>query len=474
MKRVLYLMALLLVPVLAVYGCSGGSKAATTASASASAQTGSLTVSAKFPSGGAQGQVGTAYIDTNTDSIDIEINDSNYNQYFVTLTAADPTATIPEIAIGPADITIVTYDSSASQLDEVGIAAEIVEGANVLTTTLIRGLWTFSSPILLNSTMPSSTETVTEVSIFGGDTGYVGYASIDDTQRSRLTRYPVLWKGTDLLASMNDPLSNSVTFNYCPDTDTCFGMELVYVNQFIGPSMSGNALDGGEFNLVPDTAYSNSITWDPMYPRSNRFAFFFAKPFGFDPSLVVDNTGGYGYGDDGPMIMNHPDGSDAIPDLNAFANTRVTGATTMEGNIVEVLEKNWSGSLSNCIDNDWNPGTIVNCPQMGPAKVSGSAMNKAFLKAISGRVGKSAAPDGQGCYRNLTWSGTDTHEECWDFYDYWDTNCGYVDGETCFGDGYCDGGIVTFDWSGTGDICGHSFTATGSQIPTTDLQFLIQ
>lgn len=544
MKKAVLLIALLLLPAIALYGCSGGTSSVTGTSGDsgpAVSKTGSLTISAKFPQNGKKGEIGTALIDQNTQYIDIDVYDARGRHHYVELTPANPTATIANIPVGRIDIHISTYDSARSLLDYLNASGEIVEGQNTLVATLIRGSWQFvdaqGNPvsIRLNGTLSSATDTLDSFSVipYSGSippTDYVtiqgcvyddpttmnpipgavvstsldsqtavtdangcfflqtntpatysntpytitiiapGYptfsqtwvwgdhpvnqvfylntggfgtaglkkSSIDDTKPWGSSWYYLLWKGSGL------PIT------YCGSDKTCqSGIE--YFNQFIGPSTNNNAIASGEIQLTPDPNYPDTYGCDQYgYCESNRSAFFFGLPIGFN----------YGEGEGGPDTITDPNGTDMIPILNSYATTRVTASDTITGNIVEVLEKTRTETMT-CYDvngvttpdDPSDSNVLIPCPWLAPAK---KAKTNAIIKALSERLGKAQTGN---CYQNLNWSSTYTWTE------YWDLDNDY----------YRDDPVMVVEtYSGSGDVCAHAFTAKGSQLPSTDLGLIIQ
>lgn len=419
MRKVLLLFALLLLPLMALYGCSGsGTGLSADTSTDTVSKTGSLTVSAKFPQNGNKGEIGTALIDENTASIEVFVETSS-GSYSLSLTPASPTGTIANIPVGSLWVSIYTYDSAINMLDYLYLGGEIVEGQNTLTATLIRGSWQLvnasnqSTSITLNKTLSTDTTTLNSFSVIPYTDWYASAkkASIDPTKNFNWSEYNLLWKGSGFSSDL------------CGATETCQGW-LGYLNQFIGPSTNNNSIADGEIPLLPTSDYTPTLD-EP----TNRWAFF-------------------GGGLEGMNTFSDPDV------LNYF-NSRVTGATTMEGNILELLTKSETGAET-CYDLSDNP---ITCP----ASKSKKGLQKSITKAMSQRLGKAVA-DANGCFINLNVTGTDDWESCADLTG---------DGLSCYT--YPDDWykvVETWDW--TGDACGHSFKAVGSQLPSTDLGLIVQ
>ena len=430
MRKFLVLFTLFLLPLIALYGCGSEGvsiSSNTTGDTPTPTKTGELVVSAKFPQNGKKGEIGTALIDENTATIEVRVYDSLGSWRWVELTPTNPTGRIANIAVGPVYIYIYTYDSSQNMLDYLFVDGEIVEGQNTLVATLIRGSWQFvdannqPTSITLNKTLSTDTTTLTSFSVIP-----YTYPYIDWDEPFAESEYNLLWKGSGFSSELCGG-----------STETCWDEGLSYFNQFIGPSTNNNAIDSQYLPLSPTLE-------------------------GYSRSAFIAGTA--------------PEGMSDIsdPDILNYLNSKVTGPDTMEGHIVELLTKSRTGTRT-CYDYS---GNEITCPETGSASKSNKGLSKAIAKAISQRAGK-AAIDQDGCFRNLTFSGTEEWEECADL----DNDGNWCE---CFdfdNDGwYCEEGersaddwfkvVETFDWAG--DACVHPFKAIGSQLPTTDLELVVQ
>lgn len=422
MRKVLLLFALLLLPLMAFYGCSGsgtGLSADTSTDTGTVSKTGSLTVSAKFPQNGNKGEIGTALIDENTATIEVFVETSS-GGYSLSLTPSNPTGTIANIPVGSLWVSIYTYDSANIMLDYLYLGGEIVEGQNTLTATLIRGSWQLvdssnnPTSITLSKTLSTDTTTLNRFSVIPSSYYYAKKSSIDPTKNFGWSEYNLLWKGSGFSSDL------------CGATETCQSW-LGYLNQFMGPSTNNNSIADGEIPLPATSGYVPT-----EYEPTNRWAFF-------------------GGGLEGMNTFSDPDA------LNYF-NSRVTGATTMEGNILEILAKSdtWTETCKDLSDNP------ITCPwDVGVASKSKKGLQKSITKAMSQRLGKAVA-NANGCFIDLNVTGADEWEECADLDG---------DGIWCEPEEYFKV-VETWDW--TGDACGHSFKAVGSQLPSTDLGLIIQ
>jgi len=418
MRKFLVLFTLFLLPLIALYGCGSEGvsiSSNTTGDTPTLTKTGELVVSAKFPQNGKKGEIGTALIDVNTATIEVNVYDSSGSWHGVELTPTNPTGRIANIAVGPVYIDIYTYDSSQNMLDYLYVGGEIVEGQNTLVATLIRGSWQFvdannaATSIRLNKTYPDDTTTLTSFSV----TPYWYYSmkksSIDWNKLFAESEYKLLWKGSGFSSEL------------CGYTEICWDEGLSYFNQFIGPSTNNNAIDSQYLPLSPTAE-------------------------GYRRSAFIAGTA--------------PEGMSDIsdPDILNYLNSKVTGPNTMEGNIVELLTKSEEETLT-CYDLSGNP---ITCPETGSASKSNKGRSKAIAKAISQRAGKSAI-DSDGCFRDLTVSSTDEWEGCAD-----------LDNDGWWCESPDDWFKVVATWEWRGDACVHPFKAIGGQLPTTDLELVVQ
>ncbi len=413
--KLLASLALFSLPVVAVScgGGGGGSLGMAGSNTEKVVKTGELVVSAKFPS---KGEVGSALIDQNTARIRVnvrKVTESGAEQWIGTidLTPSNPTGRLANVPIGPVRVYVSSYDSGNNLLDHLFITGEIVEGQNNIVATLIRGSWTLvdnngnPTTIRLNKTLSDDPTTINSFSVIPYSDPYFGYFD-----------YYLLWKGSGFLTEVPDG---------CQYQDKCLDY-LDYHNIFIGPSTNKNYLDSDRMLLR-----STSEGYE-------RDAFIVGGPPGDDEDASLSD-----------------------PDIQNYFNSRVTGPTTIEGTIFEVLTRDQQGALT-CYDMQ---GNQVNCPSgvSSSSLKQGKGIKTAVQKALSQRVGKSA-PDSQGCFRNASGSWTDEWIECLGDLNDNGMLCEYPDDHIRI--------VVSVTWSG--DVCIHPFKARGSQLPTTDLAVVIQ
>ncbi|MBM4137241.1 MAG: hypothetical protein FJ241_10490 [Nitrospira sp.] len=430
MRKFLKLFILLMLPLIALYGCGSSSVSDTKAGIT---KTGNLVVSAKFPQNGQKGQIGTAFIDEDTYYIMVTVTDAAGDDYILDLTPENNTGTVPNIPVGQIYITINTWDSQDNNLDYLELAGTIVEGNNTLTATLLRGNWQlvddFETPspvsIQLNKTLSADTTTITDFSLITSGYGYASAkkAAIDLEEEFGVSIYDIIAFGSGF------------SLDYCDSTEYCIGYEGVsYYNQFAGPSTTNNALNSDEgMPLEPDTQYPI-----PEEADSNRTAVF---------SGIIP-----------------PEGEFSDPDALNYFNTRVTGANTIEGTLIEMLIKSETDSVQ-CFDVNGvttpEPGdsnVLITCPFPQGQSVK-KAINKSIVKALTQRSGvKRSAPDQEGCFRNIQTS--DSYSNTVNVYDLNQ-------------DGQNDPMNIVSSFGWTGDACVHPFKALGSQLPPEHLDLMV-
>ncbi len=416
--RLLASLALFSLPVVAVScGGGGGSLGMAGSNTEKVVKTGELVVSAKFPS---EGEVGSALIDQNTARIRVDVRkvtESGAEQEIgtINLTPSNPTGRLANVPTGPVRVYVRSYDSDNNLLDYLFVTGEIVEGQNNIVATLIRGAWTLvdnngnPTTIRLNKTLSDDPTTINSFSVIPYSYSYVDF---DDFEAD----YNLLWKGSGFLTGVP---------NGCQYQDKCLDY-LKYRNIFTGPSTNKNYLDSDKLSLRSTSE------------GHKRGAFIVGTPPG--------DGGNASFSD---------------PDIQNYFNSRVTGPTTIEGTIFEILTRNQQETLT-CYNMQ---GNQVTCPSgvSSSSLKQGKGIKTAVQKALSQRVGKSA-PDSQGCFRNGTATWTDEWIEC----------LGDLDGDNI----YCEYPneririVASVTWSG--DVCIHPFKARGSQLPTTDLEVVIQ
>jgi len=476
MKPMATIAALLIVSLLLVAGCGSSSMKTDT-------KTGSLKVEALFPGVSGGGSIGAARIDSSTARIRVDVIPASgviftpytsanpYYGYYrlnglrrAMLTATAPTTTISGLPLGKTLVLITTFDTNNSVLDQLLAGGEIVEGTNSLTATLLRGTWTFSSPIPLNKTMSSDTTQLTKLSLiapaamkrlyyFRNMTSLPSYFA--QMQSPGTTDFAALPGGT-LGGLFEGTFSNYTTgcrppqgyWNYSSSTyqpvtgwnsSTMCGNQAYYENYFKGTT-SVNGLDIEGIYLKPDSTYPRGI--DPSDGNTNRRAFLFGLYSSPLRALFTSNNS---------TTFSDPTVLDAL----RTGGTRATAANTLSGTFIETLTK-WYSSSRRCYDGQ----TEVICYQgmyKGAAKAEAARKRGILSRILQQRmlgIGAAAA-NAQGCYVDL--QIVDQSEWTYPYSVYDPTNNTYR--------------MTTITerekWHERLDACLTSFTATGAQPSTT-------
>lgn len=406
----------------------------------------SLNVAAQFPTAGQPGQVGAAMIDENTAIIYVSVCDSTTQQQETmncqdaTLTKDSPSTEFTNLTLHDKWVRIWTYDATEQPLDYMEVGAKLSEGQNTLTATLIRAKWTLASAITLNKTRAGSVERLDSFSVLGGYGNGYGWdfarptaAVVDITRPIGMAYYSSLWRGVNLYDTVTEQ-----------NTRDSLVSELDYFNQFVGPGTNSNAVDGAEIELTPDPDFPDSTDClQDTITCSNRWATIIG--------LLNDPE------ENGTFTFSDP----AVNNINL---TRVTGAKTMQGTILEALEKSSTNSMT-CYAGTNNTAPVIACPWTDAAPtaiVAARVKNKrnAVARAAStqGQAGKAAA-DANGCFKDLTMTITGSYSTTWD-----------LNGDNIWNEPLFVQGVNVW----TGDACLHPFTATASQIPSTDISVLVQ
>ncbi|MDD5717173.1 MAG: hypothetical protein PHW64_05160 [Sulfuricurvum sp.] len=434
--------ALALVGGIGMVGCNEGTS-------NASAPSGTVVMTASLPSGG----VSKSLIDENTGTIEVKLYSGKY-QYGgpqpvlvadVNITRTSPTATIAKVPVGDFYAQIISYDSNGSELDHMHLAGTIVEGTNTLNATFVRGKWTLDTPITLNKTLSTDTARIDSISVVPNaeiyNTTSMGKAAFDYNSPLGYTSLPVMVNGANLpkvvYSGYNQKTYNE-EYNVTSTTETRVGGYITYMNQFKGPNTNTNALQSDEMLLKP---VSGNVISDDLNNTRSLFV------LGVDPAQQESMYQEPGYESNSTFSQ----------DVAMYATTKVTAYNKISGNIIEV------NTLSNsytrkCYDGNATT-TQVTCPwdqQLFAAK----ARQKAVVKGMNtkrAKLGKSAVGT-DGCYRNLT--STDSSRY---LGSVWDQNTSTSRPITV---------VETTVWAG--DACVHPFTATGTQLPSTDMNLTIQ
>lgn len=451
MRKGMFATALLLAGSAGLFtSCGGGSSLSSTGGAETSvSKTAEVVVSAKFPN--TSGGIRPAHIDEAVSSITVTLYAGCNQDYTicdvyreVTLTRSNPSATITNLPVGKFSYQIVAKDNFDAIVDYLNGIGELSEGRNSLTATLIRAKWSFvdnngnPTSISLNKTYSSSQETISYFVVLPYYTPYFYDLSLHD----------IYYFGSNLNAQ-------GCNGNRCGGYN-----KLVYYNNFTN-NQNKNALESGQLPLIPDPNYQNTYNpypntcwgyYNDPYGCTNRGAVIVGLPFNFDY--------GYDYWDTQERRFTY-NGQDVTGIINEYLNqygTSVTSADRMRGLMIEFLFKQGQ-SQTQCYDVDGDTcGGQQNCEIQCPyyvMKANKTNKTKMVLKALSNRIGKAQV---QECYRDLVVN------ERYEWAGYFDLNNDYTP----------DRVKVVETMNATLDACFHTFNAKASQIPSTDLQLIIQ
>lgn len=480
MKRASTLIALFLLPLLVISGCSSGGNSSANA-------TGSLSISAAFPTNGQSGKIGTAQLDTSTARIKVEVipasgvvwNSTNPNMPFYgsytlsglqtkNLTASAPSTTFSSLPIGPAYVLITTFDANGKALDQVKANGTIVEGSNSLTATLLRGSWTFNTPIALNKTMSADTTTI---SSFGAVSAVGMSKTMFANQTTMRSNFPGYQQNNFMYGSPTGMLFHGTFSNYTTgcrgpqvydpasvsystasgwNSSTMCGGETLYHNYFSGTT-NYNSLEGEQdIPLKPDMTYYPKGFWPG--DKTNRFAFVMGN---YSSPVKPPGTSG-------SNSTTFSDSTIATALQNNY--TRTTGGSAMSGTIIEAVTK-WYSSSRRC----YSGTTQVSCGQQPYKTVSKSSGNRQYKSALSTALWKrmagigTSAADTQGCYRDL--SITSKYEYTYPQYSGMDPATQQPI--------YTSITQKTTDYEKV-DACLNQFTASGAQVAAADISIAEQ
>ncbi|MCK9372358.1 MAG: hypothetical protein M0P91_04115 [Sulfuricurvum sp.] len=422
--------AVALAGIVGLVGCNEG------ASSASASPTGDIVVSASLPNS----PLGKSLIDQNTQIINVKVYTLDpYEKLIgdVNITKTSPTATIMKVPVGDFYATVTSYDSNKTALDMLWTGGTIAEGKNALVSTLIRGKWTLDAPVTFNKTLSTDTARIDSLSVIPNAYYYAANKSaIDLNGTYGWTNHPTYLNGANLPKFVEgyNNTANNYERNVTSTTETRWGTTISYLNQFKGLSTNSNALEDAWILLKP---ISGTVVREDL--NNTREAFI----MGIDPVRSHKYTN-YEYN----TTFSDPTASN-------YATSQVTAYNKMSGNIIESRTKaqNWT---EKCYDEN---GTTVACPWNQTTTVA-TARKKAVTKAFSAKsvaLGKSAA-NANNCYIDL--NVTDRERGTGTYYDYNTSTYKKITYD------------YTYFWKG--DACGHPFTATGTQLPQTDLNITIQ
>jgi len=483
MKKYLLLSAIFCGAI--IFSSCGGSSSTTTAESLQTQRVGTLTIGMKFPN--SKG-LSTQILDPNINCIEVELNSITEEPYTyllskkVILTPDNPQATITNIPVGPAVIYIRATDGQpdnsfcdGNTIESLNAYANIAEGENNFIVNLIRAKWEFvdsngnPSPITLNGTDPTSTETIEGFYL----TQYYHYTSmskqaVDENQPSGSNFYYAIFYGSNLSAC--DPQNGT----------QCIAGAHYYI-QLLGPSTSNNAFHTFEVSLQPS--------------GNNERGF---SIVGVSPCYIIygyyhNYWGYYGY-----TQCSYQFSDDTV---NDYLNTTVVDSDTMKGYIVEYLVKDEDSTVTCYSDVDLT--NEVQCPadyQM--LSLRAKALKSIVQKFMSAASLKTMQAENTVEDLTYTYSEVEKVNTAW-WGTQQDTND--IDGDGVTGEFLCDNNFdgqydlnddtdgdgniecwesrnggdgvdfyIKYTYTGTLDLAFYPFTAKASPIPSTGTNLTIQ
>ncbi len=456
----------LLTPALILNGCDGGGGSAPAASAQAAKA--NVGIAVEFPAPGAS----AARIDDNATAIRVEVWDST-NQNCQSITCfGDPTRSVTLdrptgggtvsanlIGVSPGEAMVRVTQLSGSGdtqtiLETVNVAANLIEGQNSMTVSLLRAAWVLQTPVTFNKIVTSETTRVDSFSLVPSQTftqlqsaatGNVGLygqltAAVSPTEifGRGFTTYGAVLRGTNLCSFDFDAYGGTL------GAFTCGQQELVSRSDEIGYFNRHDSSNAGN-------GFASLVLQNDM-PLANddqgRTRGWMALSLGADGLLAgVGNTG--------------PGADEVISDpsiLNDFT-FEVTGGSTIQGNIIEWRDISTSSANRRCFS-DFNQTTSVTCPAAAVPTKAGAKHGNGFRNALIGALAAAkagpakAAADAQGCYLNLTVQFTDIVDVTFDPVNF-------------------NNIYIVEDVTDVVDVCRHPFTATASQLSSTDVDLVV-
>ncbi len=370
---------------LALFSCGAGSE--TALNGSENIGTASLKIGVKFPD--SEG-ITPQFISQQVQCIKVVYTKGSLTKS-ITLTPSNPTGTIDNIIPGPAYINVYATDVSdgndciGTTLDTANIYANIKEGTNNLTATLISpAKWKFvdnndnPAPIVLNKTNPSSSETIDSFNVVLPD--YMIPSSIDTSKPTGVSTYKVAFSGSNLTpyTDNDNPESKCVSDSLCITKGN-------YYIQFIGPSTTNNAFETSDIQLAPVTI-GNDI--------QKRFFFIYGTPPGYEPMSNDMFTKTF--------KATQPDNTNVIDDFNSrFSSTSVVSANTMNGVILEVLQKSSNDQVICSFDE--NGDNAFTCPNSLADLLQANNIGPSSIRVVSlGDIISSQSIDNDNCYKGTT------------------------------------------------------------------------
>ena len=445
----------LLTPALVLNGCDGGGGSAPAATAQAAKA--NVGISVEFPAPGAS----AARIDDNATAIRVDVWDAtNVNCESITC-FGDPTrsvtldrpagggtvsANLLGVSPGEALVRVTQLSGSGDTetiLETVNVAANLIEGQNSMTVTLLRAAWTLQTPITFNKIVSNDTARVNSFALVPFE--FLSQLPPTATPIGALVRgisaYGAVLRG-DNLCRYDFDAYGGVIGTTCGQTQLVSPQAAIFnVNRHDSSNSSSN--------------FSSLILLDEM-PLANdsqgRERGWIAESQG--PAGLLAGVGNAGPGAD-DVISDSAILNDFKFEVTCSSTFAIANNTcTIEGNIIEWRNISSTSTNRRCFS-DFNMTTTVTCPAAAvPTKAGakGKPFRQALIKALAAaKAGpaKSAA-NAQGCYLNLEARYTDI-----------------------FNDRFNPDVFIVEDVTEVLDACRHPFTARAEQLSATDVDLVV-
>lgn len=461
------MLAGLISPALLLNGCldTGGSSASVTQGAQVAKASVGITVA--FPAAGAT----AARIDQNTTTLRVQVWDATNQSCQEYGCFGDPNGSvdlqrpqnggevsgnITNISPGEAVVRVSQLDADGNVLETVNVSANLVEGDNAMTVTLIRAAWILESPVTFNKIVGTDTARIDSFSLVPtvyDDYGGLARASSEQGMLN-LARgasfYGSVLKGSNLCSAEFIDFDDRGTV-------TCGQSQLVS-NNYMFEGDGGIAYFSRHDSATPANNYAMLTAMNddmPLADSNQRERGWMALSVGPDGQFLE-----MAQEDDGPVTASDPS-------VWSDFNIAVTAGDTIQGNFIEWLEKSYVTSNRSCYtwvyDGNQSIKQTINCPAQDAAaakastKQRGGSFRIAATKAIKtaqGKAGKAAA-NAQGCYLDLVIE-----------YEEGDYGGWYQDGQSTVYWYY------TEDVTETLDLCRHPFVAKASQLLQADIDLV--
>ncbi len=461
------MLAGMLTPALMLTGClDGGSSSASVSTVQAAKA--NVGISVEFPAAGAS----AARIDDNATAVLVQVWDATNQNCQEYVCYGEPTksvrlerptnggtvsASLIGVSTGEAVVRVTQLNvdgETETELETVNVAANLIEGQNNMTVTLLRAAWTLQTPVTFNKIVTTDTTRIDSFSLV--PSLYYTQAAATATGNvdvyGALTYEQSIMRGTSLYGTVLK------------------GSNLCSYDDYGGYGGTGSTITCGLSQLASSYYQEDGLVYFNRHDStdtSKNFALLSASddmPLAYDSQERERGWAAYSLGSDGNFLQLFDSGGGnetaSDPDVWKDFNIAVTGGSTIQGNFIEWLTKSMTEGTRKCYS-DYLLTTEITCPAQPTVAKAGVKHGKPFLRALGNAVAKAkagpgkAAADAQGCYRDLVMTYKD--------YEYGGT---ILENDTYL---YWYYG---WDVSETMDVCRHPFTATASQLTQADIDLV--